>query len=131
MPIAIPPSASRTRCPIACRNDYGVVGGRDDRRVGDEDRTVGRRAQDQRTCGKVYVAAAVDAPELAAAGHVEPEVGVALRDAGDLLAKPVDPEDLAEEIQVVAGGVMGSCPESVISVRGAAATARSSDRWPR
>jgi hypothetical protein len=26
---------------------------------------------------------------------------------------------------------MGSCPKSVISVRGAAATARSSDRWPR
>jgi hypothetical protein len=25
----------------------------------------------------------------------------------------------------------GSCPKSVISVRGAAATARSSDRWPR
>src|ERR1017187_4949289 len=75
-------------------------------RVGDEDRTVGRRAQDQRACGKVYVAAAVDVAELAAAGHVEPEVGVALRDAGDLLAKPVDPEDLAEEIQVVAGGVI-------------------------
>ena len=28
-------------------------------------------------------------------------------------------------------GFFGSCPKSVISVRGAAATARSSDRWPR
>src|ERR1017187_768259 len=84
----------------------GIGGLQRVRRVGDEDRTVGSRAQDQRACGKVDVAAAVDVAELAAAGHVEPEVGVALRDAGDLLAKPVDAEDIAEEIQVRTCGIV-------------------------
>jgi hypothetical protein len=84
----------------------GIGGLQRVRRVGDENQTVGRRAQDQRTCGKVDVAAAVDVAELPAAGHVEPEVGVALRDAGDLLAKPVDAKDFPKEIQILPGGVM-------------------------
>ena len=40
---------------------------------------------------------------------------------------------VADTSGAVQGGLdfCGSCPKSVISVRGAAATARSSDRWPR
>ena len=39
--------------------------------------------------------------------------------------------DLVATRSEIEGLERGSCPESVISVRGAAATARSSDRWPR
>ena len=45
-------------------------------------------------------------PKVPAAGHIELEIEVALGDARDLNAEPVDAEDLAEEVEVLAGGVM-------------------------
>jgi hypothetical protein len=84
----------------------GIGGIQRVRRVGDEDRPVVRRAPDQRAGRQVDGLATVDVAELAAAGDVELEVQITLRDAGDLLAEPVDAEDLAEEIQVLTGGVV-------------------------
>ena len=54
------------------------------------------------------------------------------KDLEDVIAKYPELIGCAtQKWQIARIPFLGSCPKSVISVRGAAATARSSDRWPR
>ena len=73
--------------------------------IGDEDWT-GRAGGNLRTCRDDNGQSAVDGTERAAAGHIELEVVVVLRDARHLHTEAVDTEDFPEEIKIVAGGVV-------------------------
>ena len=74
--------------------------------VGHEDRPRARGGHDQRAGRDRDRLAAVDVAELLTPGGIELEVVIALGDAGHLCSQAVDAEDLADEVEVLSGGVV-------------------------